>query len=64
MRLSKEEDMPNLDVILQELRDIRKEIGDTLTDIKEEINKTNNRLDEAEEHIARRKGDYKEWRAR
>lgn len=50
--LSEEENMANLDVILQELREFRKENGDTLKDIKEDINNTNNRIDEAEMRIA------------
>lgn len=36
--------MANLEVILKELRDFRKENSETLKEIKEDINKTNNRM--------------------
>lgn len=46
-----EKGMANLEVILNELRDFRQENGNTLREIKEEINKTNQRMDEAEVRI-------------
>lgn len=45
-----EESMTNLEVILQELIGFRQENGGTMREIKEE-NKTNNRIDEAEQRI-------------
>ena len=45
--------MANLEVILQELREFRQENVEKLRDIKEDINKTTNRIDEAEERIAK-----------
>ena len=49
---SAEEDIVNLDVILQELRDFHQDNSEKLREMKEDINKTNIRIDEAEERIA------------
>lgn len=46
-RLDNNESMANSEVILQELRDFRREDSNTLKDIKEEINRTNSRNDKA-----------------
>lgn len=44
-------EMANLETILQELRDFRRENTNTLKEIKEELSVTNNRIDEAEARI-------------
>lgn len=44
-------EMTDLDLILRELRDFRRDNKEQLDDIKEEIMRTNTRLDEAEERI-------------
>lgn len=45
------EETISLTMILQELRDFRRDNSDQLKEIKEDIQKTNNRLEEAEERI-------------
>ncbi|GAA6235643.1 uncharacterized [Lates japonicus] len=43
--------MANLETILRELRDFRRENTDTLKEIKEELREANNRIDNAETRI-------------
>ena len=45
-------EMADLQMILQELRDFRRENGDALKEIKEDIKTTNNRVDKAENRIS------------
>ena len=52
LTLQEANDMADLQTILQELRDFRRENGNVLRDIKGEMNATNKRVDEAENRIS------------